>query len=491
VKDKSNVIIGRDEEKAIINQLVLSKKAEFLALYGRRRVGKTYLIRNLFSHTSSVFFHVTGLQKVSMKVQLAQFAKQLGVTFYGGASMGTPRSWLNAFEDLTKAIQHLPGTKKIILFLDEFPWMATRRSGLLQALDHYWNHYWVHDSRLKLIICGSSASWIIEKIINNKGGLHNRVTRTMRLHPFNLNEVRLFLKMQGIKLNNRHVLELYSVLGGIPHYLSLIRGGLSAHECIDELCFQKDGPLVNEFDRLLSSLFKDSEIYVTIIRIIAQHRYGIAQTALISEGKISEGGRIVQRLKGLEEAGFISSFVPYGRQEKGIYYKISDEYTLFYFHWIKPNMISIRKQDTSKGYWLAKAKSQSWKSWAGLAFEAICYKHLAQIRKALHIDPGAEIGTWQHIGQQKDREPGAQIDLLFDRPDNVVTLCEMKYTEQPFLLDKKEATNLQNKADVFRKQTKTQKQIFFAIISASGIKPSMYSEELIIGQVDLDDLFAV
>ena len=457
-------------------------------MYGRRRVGKTYLVTHFFERSSSHFFYVSGILKGKLKEQLGQFYKQIGETFYNGASIAQRSGWLDAFEDLTKAIQQVPNNKKVILFFDEFPWMATKRSGLLEALDYYWNRHWAHDSRIKLIICGSSASWIIEKIINNKGGLYNRVTRTMQLNPFTLEETKSFLRSIGIKLNDRHVLNLYMALGGVPHYLALLRKGLSAHQCIDELCFQKEGALVNEFDRLFASLFEDAEDYIHIVRGLAKHRYGIGQAQLIKESHLPEGGRTVQRLKQLEDAGFITSFIPYGHQQKGIYYKISDEYILFYLYWIEPHLSTIRKQNQMTGYWLAKANSPGWRSWSGYAFEAVCFKHLGQIRKALGIPSDAEVGAWRHIAHSK-QDQGVQIDLLFDRFDGVITLCEIKYNELPFVIDKQYAHNLQKKIDVYRKQTKVDKQIFLSMITVSGLKETMYSEEMISTIVILSDLF--
>lgn len=213
LKSPSNKIIARVREQEVLKHLLQSKKAEFLAIYGRRRIGKTYLIRNFFTEHSCIYLHVTGIQNGKLKEQLKQFAKQIGITFYNGASIGPYRSWMDAFEELTKAIQQTRSKKSMVLFFDEFPWMATKRSGLLSALEYYWNRYWSHEPSIKLIICGSSASWVIDKIINNKGGLYNRVTRTMRLAPFSLHETNAFLKEQGIELNQQQILELYMVLG--------------------------------------------------------------------------------------------------------------------------------------------------------------------------------------------------------------------------------------------------------------------------------------
>jgi AAA+ ATPase superfamily predicted ATPase len=489
MKNQAAKIIGRIHEQTILKRILKSKKAEFLVLHGRRRVGKTFLIRNFFNQSPCIFFHTTGIQKGKLKEQLKQFGKQIGLTFYNGINIAASKNWFDAFENLLKAMQQVSSSNNIILFFDEFPWMSTRRSRLLQALEYYWNRYWNHDPRIKLIICGSSASWIIDKVINNKGGLYNRATQIMRLDPFTLYESKNFLVSQGIRLKHQQVLDLYMVLGGIPHYLALISPGLSAHQCINELCFQKNGSLTNEFHRLFASLFEESEAYIELVRAIAHSHYGIGLAQLARKVGKSKGGRIAKKLKQLEEAGFVLSFLPHGHQDKGIYYKIIDEYTLFYLHWIEIYLKSTRKQDRSTGYWTAKIQSPAWKSWSGLAFEAICHKHLAQIRKALTIDPGAEVGSWRYVPRSKKEENGAQIDLLFDRPDGVITICEIKHSEKPFMIDKDDAKNLMRKVEVYQEQTRTRKQIFLAMITSNGLKPSKYSKEIIQQEADLEDLF--
>ena len=473
--NSKNEISGRVLEKNILKQVVNSNKSEFLALYGRRRVGKTYLIRNFFVAESCYFFHVSGIQKGSLEAQLEQFAKQIGVTFYAGASITPRKRWLDAFEDLTKAILECSGRKKIILFLDELPWMSVKRSGLLQALDYYWNRYWTHESKIKLVVCGSSASFMLEKIINSKGGLHNRVTRILKLEPFMLGEAKEFLKYTGVKLSDRQILELYLVLGGVPHYLALCRKGLSAEQCIEELCFRKEGPLKDEFERLFASLFQESDIYVHLIKAIAQCRYGIGQAKLMQEKQFPAGGRLVHRLKELEEAGFIQSFIPYGHQEKGIYYRVIDEFCLFYLHWMT-------------GKKNRNLQSPAWKSWAGYAFEAVCYKHIPQIRRALQIDSKAQLGSWRSAVGSSEEQSGAQIDLLFDRLDDAITVCEIKHAAEPFVIDKTYAKNFSNKIEIYRKRTATKKQIFLAMITVNGLKKSIYSEELVAGTVELEDL---
>lgn len=487
--DSAEKIIGRGREQKLLRELIASNRAEFVAVYGRRRVGKTFLIKNLMSFLPCVFFHVTGVQKGSSKEQLKEFAKQLGRTFYKSPSIIPQQQWGEAFEDLTDAINTVPKEKTVVLFFDEFPWMATPRSKILTALELYWNRYWGFDRRIKLIICGSATSWIIDKIINNRGGLHNRVTRIIHLKPFSLHETESFLKERQIHLNRKQILDLYVVLGGVPLYWSFIRKGQSAHQCIDELCFQSDGPLVKEFERLFESLFEDPKPFKDLIRIIAKHRYGIGQAELIALSKLPDGGGTVKRLHQLEEAGFITSLVPYGHKDRGVYYVIDDEYSLFYLRWIEPNLKTIAKKVISQGFWISQSQQPTWKIWVGLAFESICYKHIDQIRKALHISPGAIVGTWRFVPKAKGTQEGAQIDLLFDRPDGVITLCEIKCSDNHFVVDKTYAQELLRKKEIFRKITRTKKQLFLSMITMMGLKPTMYSEEIISGQAILEDLF--
>lgn len=490
-KGTSEEIIGRSRELSLLKELFNSKKAEFIAVYGRRRIGKTFLIKNFVEKQSCVFFHITGMRGGALRDQLDQFAKRIGQVFYDSPTVVPKTSWLDAFEDLLTAMNKVRKNTKIVLFLDELPWMATPRSKLVAALELFWNQYWVFDNRIKLIVCGSATSWIIDNIINNKGGLHNRVTRSIHLKPFMLYEVEDYLKSKKIRLNRKQTLDLYIALGGVPLYWSYIRKGRSAHQVIEELCFHSDGPLVKEFPRLFESLFGDATPYIELIRLIAKQRYGIGQAQLITKSKLPDGGGTKKRLNQLEEAGFITSLIPYGHKDKGIYYVMDDEYCLFYLHWIEPNLKLIAKKSMNKGFWLAQSQSFAWKAWAGISFESTCYKHIDLIRRALNIDAGAIAATWRYVPRVNSDEDGAQVDLLFDRLDDVITICEIKYSIHPFSIDKAYSSNLLKKLNVFKRQTRTKKQLFLSMVTTEGLKPTIYSDEFITGEVTLEDLFSV
>ncbi len=484
----ANFIIGREPEIGVLEQFLFSNSPEFLAIYGRRRVGKTFLIRKFFEEKEVIFFDSTGAKDSSLKVQVKHFTNRIGEIFYKNARLAPSKNWDEAFELLTKAIKEMEINKKIILFLDEFPWMATKNSRVLQNLDYYWNQYWSKDNRVKLIICGSSASWIIEKIVNNKGGLHNRLTRNIFLEPFNLLQTKNFLKSISVNLNNKQITEIFMIMGGIPYYLNKLEKGLSSTQLIEKLAFKQKSFLLEEFDNLFSSLFSDKIIYSNILRVIASHRYGIAQEDLLKKmGKALQGEGGVEKLKALQDTSFIMSFKPHLHKTRGIYYKVIDEYCLFYFHWIEPIKYTLLRKNLVSGYWDKLKVKHSWYSWAGLAFEAVCYKHLPQITKALSISATAIPNTWRYVPKKGDK--GTQIDLLFDRDDNSITICEIKYNDNQFVVTKEYAEKLKQKIEVFRRVTRTNKQIFVAMITSNGIRPNQYSTELINKVVTLNELF--
>lgn len=481
-------IIARDNEIAKLKKFLVSDKAEFMAVYGRRRVGKTFLIRNYFADQDCLLFTATGIQNGTFLEQRTAFCNQISKLFYNNVKLEIPKSWMEVFKLLNEAIEKITKAKKVVLFFDEFPWMATPRSRLLQALEYYWNQFWNHDGRIKLIICGSLASWIIKNIISATGGLYQRVTYRLKISPFTLNETKLFLKKKGITLTHKQITSLYMAFGGIPLYLEQAQKGVSTDEIIDQTCFNNNGLLFDELKELFKSLFKEADIYLKIIKTIAKHRHGIAKDALLKKLGLRRGGTLSQRLQELEDAGFILSFIPYQYKERGEFIKIIDEYTLFYFNWIAPNSSTIKNLAKPTGFWLEKTKEGAYQAWKGYAFESICYKHLPQVMAKLNLKASSIPFSWRSMLKQKNEGDGAQIDLLFDRGDDAITLCEIKYSDKPFLIDKAYAKILDNKKKVFFEQTKTKKQLFMALISANGIQKSFYSET-IDNCVTLDDFF--
>lgn len=483
-------MILRELEAELLKEVRESSEPSLIAIYGRRRIGKTHLVRNVFQgRERSGYMEVAGFKDGLTKDQLAVFTRAFQDTFYQGVPIQAVPDWKTAFQLLTVEFKKLKRNKRFTLFLDELPWLATPKSGLLQALDHYWNAEWSRLPNLKVVLCGSAASWMLEHLIHAKGGLHNRITHRIHLQPFTLSETEMFLRYRGIRMIHSQVLELYMAFGGVPYYLKDVEKGKTAAQVINRVCFSKGGQLRDEFDRLFPSLFTNPEVHRVIFREIVKYRYGMSRNELMKLTKISSGGRLNQRLQELEAAGFISSFIPYGHKKKEVFFRVTDEYCYFFAKWIKSAPKGLFAGSASR-YWEQKRASSAWRSWAGYSFEGICLKHADRIRVALGIDSiDCEVGTWRYVAPQGTTDRGAQVDLLFDRSDGAITLCEIKYCDAEFTIDKAYAEELERKIEVFRHKRGGRKQIFLIFVTPYGVIKNQYYGKLVHADVTLDVLF--
>lgn len=486
-------IFGRQKEVSIFDKLYRSDEAEFVALYGRRRVGKTYLVRNYFQGKANIYFEFTGQKDAPKTRQLHNFKEELEAVFYDGKPIPPLDSWNTAFKTLATAIHatEKPQAKqRVIIFLDELPWMATKKSGVVQALDYIWNTQLSKMPQVILAVCGSAASWMIDTLIQAKGGLHNRITKKMRLMPFTLPETVKFLKQQKRRFGLKNTIEIYMAIGGVPHYLKQLEPGASASQSIANLCFSEDGILQGEFERLFRALFGDSDIYERIVRTLAENKQGTSREMLLSRLKLDSGGSINRRLKELEEAGFIARMTPYGKKRKQAAYRIIDPYVYFYLRWMESAPSGVFARD-GISYWLKKSQTAAYKSWAGYAFENLCLTHAGLIKDALDLNQiECEIGNWSYFPPKGNTETtGAQIDLLFDRADNVISLCEIKFNTTTFSINKAYAKALINKVDIFQRMTRTRKDIQLVLITTAGFKPNIWSEDLIDMAIDANTIF--
>lgn len=459
------MIIGRENEIAILNEKLVSKKSEFVALYGRRRVGKTFLIRNLFE--GKFTFRLTGLSKATLSEQLINFNTALKDQYPKNRFI-TSTNWLEAFQQIGKVIEKSKQKKKII-FIDELPWFDTANSKFVKALEHFWNSYASARKDILLIVCGSSASWMINKLINNKGGLHNRVTERIKIEPFTLQECTDLLKHKKIKLDQYHLLQLYMVLGGIPFYWEAVKKGLSAPQNINKLCFEPNGLLTKEFNNLFQSLFAKAERHEAIIAALAKKSKGLTREEISTASKLANGGGLTRLLNELEESGFIRRYNPFGKQLRNSLYQLSDFFSLFHIRFMS------RQKNVGKNHWLQLIDHPTHRAWSGYAFEQVCLAHIPQITKALGISGiGIEISSWK----SSTTANGAQIDLIIDRRDQVVNLCEMKFALSPFVIDKKYDAELRNKVSAFRSETKTNKALFTTMITTYGLKETPYTSNI-------------
>ena len=468
-------MIGRAEEMNDLNRLYSSKESEFVAIYGRRRVGKTYLVNELFDEKFA--FKHTGLNGATKARQLRHFF--LSLKEYGCKETKAPADWFEAFDYLKRTVAANRASRKVV-FIDELPWMDTPKSDFLVALGTFWNGWCDARKDILFIICGSASSWIVNKIFRDRGGLHNRVTWRMKLMPFTLQECEQFFASRGVAATRRDIAEYYMAMGGIPYYLKYVTNGRSAAQNIDSIFFVDNAPLKNEFAELYSSLFKDSESYMKIVSALAAKQSGMTRKELSDASKI-ETGRLSKTLETLEESGFIRSYRSFGNRKRGRLYQLIDNFTLFHFRFLEG-----RTDDNC--FWTSTVLSSTQAVWRGLAFERLCLQHVQQMRNALGIR-GVHMETygWRHEGN--DVYPkGVQIDLILDRADNVINICEMKYSNGEYSIDSDTADELIRKAETFKSITGTSKAVHITLVTSKGIAVNAYFDT-IQSQITLDDLF--
>jgi uncharacterized protein len=374
-------------------------------------------------------------------------------------------NWMEAFQQISHVAEKSKQKKKVI-FIDELPWFDTPRSRFIQALEHFWNSWASARKDILLVVCGSAASWMINSLINNRGGLHNRVTQRIKIEPFTLRECEDFLTHKKITLGKYHIVQLYMVLGGIPFYWDEIKKGLSATQNINRLCFEPNGFLISEFNNLFKSLFAKAERHETIITALARKGKGLTREEISAETKHPTGGSLTRLLEELEESGFIRKYVPFGKKERNSLYQLSDFFSLFHTKFIKGQ----KKFD--KNHWEKMVDNPKHKAWNGYAFEQVCLAHTEQIKKALGI---SGISTEESAWRSSQSKDGAQIDLVIDRRDGVINICEMKFSTGAFSIDKKYDTELRNKVASFRTETHTKKALFLTMITTYGLQPNSYS----------------
>ena len=457
-----------------MSKVLISNRPELVAVYGRRRVGKTFLIREVCK--SNICFEFSGIHNGSLKQQLQNFHFTLS-SF--GNQRKKPSDWIEAFYQLSQHIDSLKSKKKHVIFIDEFPWLDTRKSNFLPAFDNFWNSYASKRDDLVVIICGSAASYMIKNIIKSTGGLHNRLTQKIQLLPFNLHETELLLKSNNVKYTRYDVLQIYMAMGGVPHYLEKIVPGESVSQAIDRLCFAKDGFLRTEFDTVFASLFDQHDNHELVIKTLATVRKGLTRSELLAKSKIKSGGTLSKTLVELEESGFIDKYLPY-KGTKDSLYRLIDEYSLFYIKFIQ------NTKPSNYGIWNKEYAKDSYKIWSGFSFETICMKHIDQIKEGLKIAGIKSVnGSWI----EKNTINSTQIDLLIDRDDNVINICEIKFYNSEYSIDKKYAQEITKKTNAFAQSTKTKKNVFVTFISTYGLISNQYSMQCIQNELNMNHLF--
>lgn len=373
---------------------------------------------------------------------------------------------------------HSKETTKVV-FMDELPWMDTPRSRFLKAFELFWNSWGCIQTDLKLIVCGSATTWMTDKFLGEKGGLHGRVTRNIPLAPFNLSETEQLLAKQGINWNRRQVLDCYMVFGGIPYYLSLLQKKLSVVQNVDALFFTQSAQLKNEYDFLFKSLFSQAETYKSVVALLAKKAMGLSRQEIIQSLKLQDNGGVSEILDNLCKCDFIRKYSAFGKTERDALFQLTDLFSLFYVKFVK----GYHGQDANR--WGNMLDTPTQNIWRGYAFEQVCLLHLPQIKKALGINGiQSDVCSWR----SKNGERGGQIDMIIDRRDQTINLCEMKYSASQYEITKAYDEKMIQRREIFRQETKTRKALYLTMITTHGILPNKYSDD-IQSEVTMEELF--
>ncbi len=464
-------LIGRRGEQQRLEQIYNSGKNEFVAVYGRRRVGKTYLIREFFHNQFD--FYYTGIYKGTKNEQLKEFARQL--SDYSGEHQQRTANWFDAFAMLKKYIENLSAKKRILIFFDEMPWMDTPKSDFLRAFEYFWNGYASADKRIMLIVCASATTWMRDKLFGNKGGLYNRMTNVIYLAPFTLAETEEYLQSRSIAFNRYQILEAYMILGGIPLYLSMLEKEFSLTQNIDRLFFVENAKLKSEYKFLFSSLFNESSMSQKIVELLAKKAIGMTRQEIISALKLPAGGKISTIINDLTDSEFIRQYNGIGKKERETIYQLSDLFSLFHLRYVAPY------NGNDENHWSNMTDSPSKRAWSGYAFEQVCFHHIPQIKAKLGIS-GVESNVYSY------KNSDFQIDMLIDRRDQVINLCEMKFSLSEFEIDRQYDEYLRHRRELFRNFTSTKKSLYITLITTYGIKRNQYWGN-VQSEVRAEDLF--
>ncbi len=471
-------LIARERECAELASCLQSDKSEFVIICGRRRIGKTYLVDKYFD--GKFDFKYVGGHNLRTREQLQNFAKALKK--YSKTKHPEFKDWAEAFDALEEYLESLPSNKRKVIFIDEMPWMDTNRSNFVSALENFWNGWATAQYNIILIATGSATSWMTDKLIKNRGGLHNRITRRLYLAPFNLQETEEYLKQRKSSWDRYEILQCYMLTGGVPFYLDMIEPRDSMAQNIDRLCFAEGAPLRGEFEELYHAVFSNAESYIDVVRLLGQHSHGLTMSEMRKALKLKSGATLSRIVDNLEKCNFIGKRAVFGRKSE-VVYRLIDFYTLFYFKFIENDNTLDRM------WWTHNLNRSSITAWQGLTFETICMEHHEQIKKALGISGMAtEVSTWRCEADKEKELPGAQIDMIIERADRMIHLCEMKFSQKPYNISADYEKRLRDRMYIFDLKTKNKKPLVHTFVTTFGLGDGKH-HSIVHSEVTMDNLF--
>lgn len=470
-------MVGRIHEIEDLQRAYDSDQSEFVAVYGRRRIGKTFLINEFFHGRYA--FHATGVESGSKREQLESFWEALKKQ--GLSNCRRPQSWIKAFSLLEDLLATLPEGKKVV-FLDELPWFDSHKSGFLRAFESFWNGWCSLRKDILLVVCGSATTWIVKKVLRSRGGLHNRVTRQMPLAPFTLAECEEYAAYKKLGFNRQQLLECYMAFGGVAYYWSILRPGLSAAQNFDLMFFGASTEMRDEYAKIFTALFKTEHRHVAVIRMLGTRKAGMTREEIAERLGTVSGGDLSACLEELDHCGFIRKFSPVGKIKKGSVYQLIDNYILFYFEFLE------HRTGNDDQYWTHHYREPKLNAWRGRAFERVCFWHIPQLKAALGISGiAADVYSWR--GKESETGRPVQIDMVIERADNTVSLCEMKHALGEFELKEDEALNISRRQQSLSEAFRNRKAIQTVLVTNNGLRRNKYAGD-IQHVVTVDQLFA-
>lgn len=469
-------LIGRKLEQAKLQACMESERSEFVVVYGRRRIGKTFLVRRFFRDNYA--FSFVGKHEMGREQQLTEFAKEL-MRYSHSTFVPQLKNWTEAFDALQRLLETYNISGKKVVFFDEMPWMDTPKSDFVSALENFWNGWANMRDDIVLVACGSATSWMVDKLLHNQGGLFNRITQKLYLRPFKLSEMEQYLDEKHFGWNRYQIAQCYMILGGIPFYLTLLNPKLSLLSNIDELFFaDAHAMLRTEYNELYSTLFKRPDNYLAVIRMLTERKEGFTRKEISEKTKLG-GAALSKILSDLEQCDFIFSYARYGNAKNNAIYRIKDFYTLFYYKYVN----GIDTKDSLR--WTHLSSTPQVSSWQGFSFELLCLLHLDEIKKALGIDRILnDASAWR----SKQPEQNTQIDLVIERADHNINLCEMKFSSGMYAIDKGYEQKLRERMSIFLAETMTRCSTRITMVTTYGVLQNKHSG-IVNDEVLLDDLF--
>jgi AAA+ ATPase superfamily predicted ATPase len=473
-----DILISRNKECEELQRCLDSNRSEFVIISGRRRVGKTYLIENFFK--GKYTFSFVGEHNTPAKIQIKNFIR--AISKYSHKDQPQVSNWYDAFNTLEDYLTTLPKVKKKVIFIDEMPWMDTQRSNFVNALENFWNGWANRRNDIMLIATGSATSWMADNINGNQGGLHARVTCNLHLAPFNLHETEEYLRQCDCQWDRYQILQCYMIFGGIPFYLSLLRYGDSLAQNVDRLFFEDGALLSSEFNELYNALFTKADKYIDVVRLLSEKKIGLTR-AEISQATNIEGTFLSKVLRNLERCDFITCLSQYGNKRRECLYKLTDYYTLFYYKFLDGNNAK------DENWWSNNIESHSVLSWMGLSYELICLAHHRQIKKALGIAGVATtVSTWRSKANDEYSLPGFQIDMIIERADRIIHLCEIKFSTDLYSINSEYENKLRERMSLFREATKNKKTLVNTFITTYGVRNGKH-KSIVHSEITMNDLF--